>query len=707
MFHLFRVWFSVVTFSLVLSVYNFANAADFSGTWQGPYYYNPEAYGQPGSLTVTITQSGDSISGTFVASTGDTGSFTGQAYSDYFTGSWERPVGPFTSEGNFLARLQHDVLVWDGIGYLIEDTDTISGALTKNWVTNVSHWLNVTKNYFPSGSSIGDIWCSLSEPPGKSINSAVMVTPRCNTISVNEWDVKENRYEGSYYYDVANVENAYPNGIYTFSFQFEDGSKGACFSALSGSFPTKIPEITNPLPDSEVNESLPLPVNWNAWLNPGVYNDISIYFNIDHFQSLPSSQTAYELPSNTIPDNYLESFSVGFNRPSGYYAERAVDSHSYIRTTSHKVDDYWCAKVKLKLPSGAFAGVLIVGMDVSGITGATLIPPAGASGSVILLSHAKEQLEKWEGGARFAAFADFETSYPDGIYILRVNYSDATQEDITISLNGDYPSEMPAISQPVHLSHLDWWEGFSASWPAWPQFNDPGNFIVTFLDVITTATVDALLSSEEVWNDNEVGAGGANVPHGVLASGKIYAYQVLFVQEVNPGAMKATANVVFVNTSEMPPSRLSIALAGDGQGKVVTNDGRINCNGPAGDCQAEYYQKQMPVLLAVPDVGSYFSGWSGDADCVDNVVSMTQSRSCTAQFTSKNCPPCSGDKVSVQNVTFYSGTDCNCRATTSITTGPGVTIEADATVNFVAPQITIGAGTTINKGASVNTYTNW
>lgn len=697
----------MVTFFWVLPICDFANAADFSGTWQGPYYYNQETYGHPESLTVTIIQTSNSITGTFASSTGDTGSFSGQAYTDHFVGSWERPVGPFTTRGNFLARLQNDVLVWEGIGYLTGDTGTISGALTKNWVTNASHWLTVTKNHYPSGSAKGGMWCSLSEPSGKPVSSAVLVTPHCNPVYVNRWDAKENRYEGSYEYDVANVYNAYPNGIYTFSIQFQDGSKGACFSMLSGSFSAQVPEITTPLPNTEFNESLTLPITWNPWTNPGIFNDILIYFDIDHLQSFPNNQTGYELPPNTIPDNHLESFKVSFNRPSGYYTNKGVESYSYIRTANHKVDDHWCCKIKVKLPSGAFAGAFIVGMDVSGITGATLIPPAGAAGSVIHLSQGEEKMVKWEGGARFAAFADLEAAYPDGIYILRVNYTDATQEDIPINLNGDYPSEIPAISQPVHLSHLNWWEGFPASWSAWSQSNITGNFISTNLNTMTASTEAAFLSSEEVWGGDDTEAGGENVPHGVLASGKIYAYLVWFVQEVNPGAMKATGNVVFVNTSEMPPSRLSIALTGDGQGKVVTNDGRINCNGPAGDCQADYYQKQMPVLLAVPEEGSYFSGWSGDADCVDNVVSMTQSRTCTAQFTATNCPPCSGDQVSVQNVIFYAGTNCNCRATTSITTGPGVTIEADASVNFVAPKITIGTGTTINKGASVNTYTNW
>jgi hypothetical protein len=692
----------------LLGAYVAADAGDFSGTWQGPYYYNQEAYGPPGSLTVIITQTEDSISGTFVSSSGDTGSFTGKAYAEHFIGSWERPVGPFTTRGNFLARLKNNVLVWEGIGYLIQDTGTISGALTRNWVLNTSHWLSVTKDHFQFGYVKGDIWCAVSEPQGKVIKSAVLVTPRCNAIPVNGWNSEDKRYHGGYSFDVSNVENAYPNGIYSFSMEFQNGSKGACFSMLSGSFSNEVPVIKAPLPDTEIDESLPLSVNWNAWTNPQVFNDIVVYFDVDHLGNLSSSQTTYELTAHTIPDNYLETFKVGFNRSSGYYANNGVESHSYIRTASLKVDDYWCTKLKIMLPNGTFGGAIIVGMDVSGITGATLIPPAGAAGAKIQLIQSEKHPQEWKGDAKFAVFADLEAMYPDGVYTLRINHTDTSHENITFNLSGDYPSEIPAISQPAHLSHLNGWEGFSANWTAWSAFSTPGNFISTTLNVMASATTTAFLSSEEVWSSSDTTeAGGQNVPHGILTSGKIYGYQVFFVREVNPGAMKATGNVVFVNTLAEPPAKLTITLTGDGQGKVVSNDSRINCSVGSGDCEENYYEQQSPVLIAVPGETSLFGGWSGDEDCNDNVVNMTENRTCTAQFIATNCPPCSGDQVELKNETFYSGTECNCRATTSIRTGPGVIIQGDAIVNFIAPEITFGADTRIHSGASVKTYTNW
>lgn len=55
------------------------------------------------------------------------------------------------------------------------------------------------------------------------------------------------------------------------------------------------------------------------------------------------------------------------------------------------------------------------------------------------------------------------------------------------------------------------------------------------------------------------------------------------------------------------------------------------------------------TLTAIPDASSAFAGWSGDADCLDGIVTMDANKSCTATFDSlgcfiwKTCPTdCSG-----------------------------------------------------------------
>ena len=51
------------------------------------------------------------------------------------------------------------------------------------------------------------------------------------------------------------------------------------------------------------------------------------------------------------------------------------------------------------------------------------------------------------------------------------------------------------------------------------------------------------------------------------------------------------------------------------------------------------------------------------------------------------CPACSGSAVVLTNMTFDSGTTCECVGTTSITIGTGVTVQSGATVTFKAPIV--------------------
>jgi len=76
------------------------------------------------------------------------------------------------------------------------------------------------------------------------------------------------------------------------------------------------------------------------------------------------------------------------------------------------------------------------------------------------------------------------------------------------------------------------------------------------------------------------------------------------------------------------------------------------------------------------------------------------------EFLSTACPDCSGDPALLTNVTFISGTSCECVNATSITIGPGVTVEAGATVVFKAPKVTILNGAHFKNGSVVNIVHN-
>jgi subtilisin family serine protease len=94
---------------------------------------------------------------------------------------------------------------------------------------------------------------------------------------------------------------------------------------------------------------------------------------------------------------------------------------------------------------------------------------------------------------------------------------------------------------------------------------------------------------------------------------------------------------------------------------------------------------------------------NGDS-ITDNKVNITKPRvnlgAAVAALSS--CPSCSGTVVVLQNMTFASGTACECVATTSITAGSGVTIKSGANVTFRAPTVRLQPGFHVESGATFN-----
>ena len=74
---------------------------------------------------------------------------------------------------------------------------------------------------------------------------------------------------------------------------------------------------------------------------------------------------------------------------------------------------------------------------------------------------------------------------------------------------------------------------------------------------------------------------------------------------------------------------LTVAKTGSGSGTITTNPDGINCGAT---CIAAFAAGQVVALIAAPAAGSRFEGWSGDADCSDGNITMTNSRSCSAAF---------------------------------------------------------------------------
>jgi hypothetical protein len=74
---------------------------------------------------------------------------------------------------------------------------------------------------------------------------------------------------------------------------------------------------------------------------------------------------------------------------------------------------------------------------------------------------------------------------------------------------------------------------------------------------------------------------------------------------------------------------LTVTRNGTGNGSVTSVPLGISCGGI---CSADFGLGTTVELLANPLADSAFDGWSGDADCIDGMVTMTGDKTCTATF---------------------------------------------------------------------------
>ncbi len=133
---------------------------------------------------------------------------------------------------------------------------------------------------------------------------------------------------------------------------------------------------------------------------------------------------------------------------------------------------------------------------------------------------------------------------------------------------------------------------------------------------------------------------------------------------------------------------LSVGKLGVGTGTVTSSPAGISCGA---DCFESFADGANVNLTATPDMGFFFTGWSGDADCSDGVVLMTQDRSCTAQFEDQPqmCSVADTDLVLTGSTVNSTVTEKACN---SITAGPSYTVGGPGNVTFEAPTIVLRSG---------------
>jgi hypothetical protein len=156
-----------------------------------------------------------------------------------------------------------------------------------------------------------------------------------------------------------------------------------------------------------------------------------------------------------------------------------------------------------------------------------------------------------------------------------------------------------------------------------PNFGSQGNFAnvtiggANFDASLTFNGVNGITASNIVIVNSTVATATLNI-----ASNAILGAGNLTVSTSGGGASNAAT---FTVTSP----GLSISKIGTGSGTVTTNPAGINCGVT---CTFSFNSGQVVALTATPAAGSIFTGWSGDADCIDSSVTMQAARNCVARF---------------------------------------------------------------------------
>lgn len=119
---------------------------------------------------------------------------------------------------------------------------------------------------------------------------------------------------------------------------------------------------------------------------------------------------------------------------------------------------------------------------------------------------------------------------------------------------------------------------------------------------------------------------------------------------------------------------LSINKTGTGDGSVTSNPAGINCGT---NCSSNYPVHTEVTLSADPFPGSVFTGWSGEPDCSDGVVTMNAVKTCTATF--EQTYTLTVNKAGAGSGTVLSippGIDCGMYCSTSLINGTVATLTA-------------------------------
>jgi RHS repeat-associated protein len=158
--------------------------------------------------------------------------------------------------------------------------------------------------------------------------------------------------------------------------------------------------------------------------------------------------------------------------------------------------------------------------------------------------------------------------------------------------------------------------------------------------------------------------------------------------DCSDGVVLMNMNKTCIATFALIPNQftLTVSKEGTGTGTVTSSPAGIDCGS---DCTENYDASTQVTLTPTPDTGSSFTGWSGDADCSDGVVTMDANKTCTATFEPIGQFTLTVNKVGTGTGTITSsptGIDCGSDCTENYDANISVTLTATPAVGskFVA-----------------------
>jgi PQQ-like domain len=177
--------------------------------------------------------------------------------------------------------------------------------------------------------------------------------------------------------------------------------------------------------------------------------------------------------------------------------------------------------------------------------------------------------------------------------------------------------------------------------PAWllaTTLDSEGNIVVASrggaLGTTTFATIKYAPTGRTIWRTDVPNGYGAQVV--VTQNGNTYVGGILS----NPANSYKQGLLLAKITDGMPLPTLSVAILGNGAGRVLSSPVGLNCEL---SCLASYAGNTQVSLVAEPKAGSSFLGWAGGG-CIgagDCLVALNSPKTISAIFRTNALPPLS------------------------------------------------------------------